>query len=47
MLLLENRPINKVRIGTPKGIDLDLVVENISWARTGPSALSERMGETI
>ena len=32
-LLLENRPINRVRIGTPKGIDLDLVVENISWGQ--------------
>lgn len=29
-MLLEKRDINEVRIGTPKGIDLDLVVENIS-----------------
>lgn len=30
IMLLEKRNINEVRIGTPKGVDLDLKIENIS-----------------
>ena len=33
-VLLEKSPIDRVRIGTPKGIDLDLAVDNISLGKT-------------